>query len=526
MTYALIPWGSGGTALEVKLDRAWLDDPARVYPVTMDPEIVHNATDGDTYVMSNFFRDNSTDPEVKVGTYDGAGTNGHVCRTFLPFFTGPINGATVQQATLEATERHSWDCNYWPEPVWRITGPWDGHNMPDWSNQPPTEAGPLSGGTWVRGTCPNRTASWNVTAAAQYWAAHPGESWGLSLRATDEGNNSMYKRYASTEGGNAAVLHVWYTTAPPPPPANRPPAIPTNVRPGYLERQWTSMPTASAFYSDPDGNAGAVAFWLYKHPGTSTADVVWGGWSPVVPNNSWVTVPLPSQPDYRYYLRAIATDGQLNSVDWSPASQWFLVDTLKPNSPTSLTPANGSSGAAPTKATAVYTEPYGMAGSVYFWLTNNPAVGSPLQIIKEGWDDKTLTGVATPNGGTATFTLPTLSAGTYRVYAMAYDGLYSAQVGPNVFTVGSPPPPSSSTQHRARRRRQAPRHQRARRPRQAPRARRSLLPQLPILRLTFGCRQATVKRRSPGPRQLAMLCTAPLSPDLGYQCFRHALATG
>lgn len=30
--YALIPW-KGGTALEVRLDRAWLDDPDRQYPV-------------------------------------------------------------------------------------------------------------------------------------------------------------------------------------------------------------------------------------------------------------------------------------------------------------------------------------------------------------------------------------------------------------------------------------------------------------------------------------------------------------
>ncbi len=42
VTYALIAF-KGGTALEVRLDRAWLDDPARRYPVTVDPEI-HNTT--------------------------------------------------------------------------------------------------------------------------------------------------------------------------------------------------------------------------------------------------------------------------------------------------------------------------------------------------------------------------------------------------------------------------------------------------------------------------------------------------
>lgn len=57
--------------LEVRLDRSWLDDSARQYPVTEDPEI-HNAGFGATPTS----RQGSTGttpstPGSKVGTYDG-----------------------------------------------------------------------------------------------------------------------------------------------------------------------------------------------------------------------------------------------------------------------------------------------------------------------------------------------------------------------------------------------------------------------------------------------------------------------
>lgn len=112
VTYALIAWGQG-TALEVRLDRAWLDDPARVYPVVVDPEI-HNAAWGDdTYVMSNFSRDNSWDAELKVGTYDGGA---HIGRSYMHFSTGALAGASVQNAELHLAERHSWNCGTGPSP--------------------------------------------------------------------------------------------------------------------------------------------------------------------------------------------------------------------------------------------------------------------------------------------------------------------------------------------------------------------------------------------------------------------------
>ncbi len=102
--------------------------------------------------------------------------------------------------------------------------------------------------------------------------------------------------------------------------------------------------------------------------------------------------------------------------------------------PTSLTPANGAVITAPSRASAVYSEPYGWAGHMYFWLLDGAG-----KTLKEGWDDATMAGRTTSNGGTATFALPTLGVGTYSVYAMAYDGALSPQVGPNTFKVAAAP---------------------------------------------------------------------------------------
>lgn len=84
VTYALIPYGKG-TALEVRLDRAWLDDPARTWPVVVDPQLDVATYPDDTYVMSGFHRDSSYDAELKVGTYNGGSQVG---RSYVRFDTG------------------------------------------------------------------------------------------------------------------------------------------------------------------------------------------------------------------------------------------------------------------------------------------------------------------------------------------------------------------------------------------------------------------------------------------------------
>ena len=414
--YALIPW-KGGTALEVRLDRAWLDDPGRQYPVTVDPDIHHAAWGDDTYVMSGFYRDNSYDAELKVGTYDGGY---HIGRSFVRFDTGAFAGATVQHAEMHLAERHSWNCGYWPEHAYRVTGGWNGRNMPDWSNQPPVDPNGV-GGTWEGTICGSRTAKWNVTGMAATWAAAGQPEASVSLRATNESDNNRWKKYASTEAGAPPALHVWY---------QRPPAIASGVTPANHTVFGTPTTSVSAVYGHPDGVAGQLAFGVWNLQN----QLVWSQWSGSLCSGCRATYNVPALPDNWYYVMVIGWDGSQYSggnaaPTWSP-QQWFFIDTLAPAFPSSLTPASGATAGSPVPVSAVYSEPYGFAGRVIFQV-NNAAGQMAVPQAVSGY---------VGSGQTATATMAPLSPGSYTLYAWSYDDRQLAGwTGGWAFTVAAKP---------------------------------------------------------------------------------------
>ncbi len=176
VTYALIP-SAKGTALEVRLDRAWLTDPARVWPVVVDPQLTVNTDGDDTFVMSGFHADNSHSLELKVGTYDGGA---HVGRSFVRFNTTLINAKVVNSAQFHIGESHSWNCtSAWPT-VHRATVGWAGGSMQDWPGAS-FDANPAGGVISANGACEGLTVVYDVTSAATFWAANPTQSFGLVL---------------------------------------------------------------------------------------------------------------------------------------------------------------------------------------------------------------------------------------------------------------------------------------------------------------------------------------------------------
>lgn len=217
VAYALIPYGKG-TALEVTLtDRAWMDSPDRVWPLVVDPMVHAVRTLGDdTYVMSNFNRNNSGDLELKVGTYDGGA---HIGRSLARFDTSPLFGAGITAATLYAYERHSWNCGVGVGPVFRVNEGWSGADT-RWGG-PATDPNQATGGWYPGGgSCPNRLAYWNVLPQVTKMASLHEGLGAFSFRAFNEGDNNQYKKFRSFEAGNGPYLSVDYNAAiaPGPPP--------------------------------------------------------------------------------------------------------------------------------------------------------------------------------------------------------------------------------------------------------------------------------------------------------------------
>ncbi|MEU4765681.1 polymorphic toxin-type HINT domain-containing protein [Actinosynnema sp. NPDC023794] len=130
--YALSRHGST-TKLRIELDTAWLEDPARVYPVVVDPTIRDHTDSDDTYVMTNAPAYPSwSESELKVGTYDGGG---HVAASFLHFNEAfnNLRNHYVLGATLNLHEIYSYCCPAQARElhVQRVTSPW-GTEVASW----------------------------------------------------------------------------------------------------------------------------------------------------------------------------------------------------------------------------------------------------------------------------------------------------------------------------------------------------------------------------------------------------------
>ncbi len=109
VTYALVRTG-GGWALRMTLDSRWLDDPARVFPVTVDPTAVWNYNDdADTFVQTGYSTSNYTSTELRAGTYDG-GSN--IAATYLSFssLSSDLAHDTIYGATLFMDNIWSYSC--------------------------------------------------------------------------------------------------------------------------------------------------------------------------------------------------------------------------------------------------------------------------------------------------------------------------------------------------------------------------------------------------------------------------------
>lgn len=201
VTYSLVTKGKQ-VALEVQLDRAWLNDPARIWPVIVDPTTTSYYTDpDDTYVQSWYPADNSGDTQLKVGTYNGGADK---ARSFMHFGTTAVNGKIISSARLKMYEYHSYSCDPRPVSVHRVTQGWWGVTMTGYPGASldgtPLDTLNIAKG-WGAG-CPAGWVDFNVTAAVASWASG-GNNFGLALQA-DEGDSYGWKKFYSSESGNGS----------------------------------------------------------------------------------------------------------------------------------------------------------------------------------------------------------------------------------------------------------------------------------------------------------------------------------
>jgi len=222
LTYEIVR-DDAGTALKVSADQAWLSDPARVYPVTIDPDVSTVDDNGDVYVDS----DTTTGSSTQNGNDLGVGLEGtNKMRSFMHFGDFGLAGAALGHITdvklhlyltyaknCTATESYS---VYLATEAWTVAnlstaalpGPGTGSAIGTWSGVSPSSAcsnNPINHnlGTWQSvSLAPQTFVNWSVDSSTNL---------GLALRAS-ETDTAAFKRFdsANWSGGQGPYLEVTY----------------------------------------------------------------------------------------------------------------------------------------------------------------------------------------------------------------------------------------------------------------------------------------------------------------------------
>jgi RHS repeat-associated protein len=300
----------GQPALRVTAGRAWLDDPARVYPVTIDPTTYMGNT-GDTYVVNTSTADQSGDNELLVGTWNGGGEKAYSFMTF-DGFNNNYNGAKMNGVWLHIFDSWAWTCT--PKPFWvnAITQPWvvnssktypgpsfDGNALGSVTANPGVACTNTSGdrtvGTWM--SVPLSTGLF------QSWALN-GTNYGLAVTASQT-DSTQWKRFTSRNSSAGMALAPYLEVAYTP---NVAPQVDAQYPPsGYAAS--TLTPELLVAGHDPDAwpNPVQYDFVVYDKDGNKAAESGWtaaANWRVPAGKLSW---------GQTYQWTVLASDGFLAS---------------------------------------------------------------------------------------------------------------------------------------------------------------------------------------------------------------------
>lgn len=330
---------NGVTALVVKPDPLWFNDPKRIYPITVDPTYAVGTAYSslDTWVQSDTTTDQSASPELRLGTYNGGTVK---ARSFLNFPTAPYKDKQILDAKLFLFETWSQSCT---ASAFVVKSTQPASTAARWTAQP-TIGSQYGSASWAKGHdagCPAGRVSVPITDLVQAWSTASYATGGMALMGSETDSNS-WKRFHSSEG--SADPYISYTF-------NRPPAAPATVEPSEAVAYAAPGETSSVLYSpslrpwvrtratDPDGNTVKYVFEFYTGSGptfslkgTCTSSVYASG-------TTAGCRPAMDLPDNTLlYIRAKANDGKLDGP-WVSYNQRLRTGAATPAQPVVSCPA-------------------------------------------------------------------------------------------------------------------------------------------------------------------------------------------
>ncbi|MFC3502244.1 LamG-like jellyroll fold domain-containing protein [Micromonospora krabiensis] len=219
VTYEIVTTG-GQPALKMTLDRAWLADPARTYPVEVDPTVGPAVdpvrSDSSMYVHGS----NSTSGgnELLVGR-----SGGQNAAAYLKFgdLVSRLQYHTIYGAALSVVNFDAASCKARAVTVHPVTASWSAGT--DYSYPGPAVGGSLASRSFAHGyiglgqsqsACPAAGEMFDLGVAGrnlvQRWVNGTQANYGLSLRASTT-DSTAWKKFAGTGTANPPSLYITHT---------------------------------------------------------------------------------------------------------------------------------------------------------------------------------------------------------------------------------------------------------------------------------------------------------------------------
>lgn len=332
----------GETVLRLVPDAAWLSDPARRYPVVIDPTLDEEKAIKDTFMTQGDTGNHSGDPRIRVGKNQN--DNDRKNRGLVKFDGIGYNGATVTRALVWLHQMDAAKCESHTTALFRITAGWDDTYV-HWDSHP--DHSPPEGAQLASTSTGCQTSTWfsfedanALLPVVRGWADGSVENHGFYVKSLSEDLRNGFRKFSSREdpiGGPGVFagpkMWVWY---------NFRPRLPDSFSPASGTVSGSTQPTLRADFEDPDpaDEYGHIEFEIYR--ASNMSFVTWGVGN-TVPNHSsssW-TVPagaLSSGVEYLWRARGVDTAGAygdwpssyMSYTPWYPPTLNSVTDSPDP----------------------------------------------------------------------------------------------------------------------------------------------------------------------------------------------------
>ncbi|MDP9386714.1 MAG: PA14 domain-containing protein [Actinomycetota bacterium] len=372
-SYRLDTDPQGATVLELSVERAWLDDPARAYPVRIDPTFFQSTgREDDTYIWhpaggSYPAADRAYEWELNTGSTD----NTNYARAYMNFELGQLNGKVIDSATFHIFQKWANSCTARNVEMYRVTQGWEGHSM----TGPPG----ASVGDWLGNVamgCDSNWRSWNITGTVRNWTSNVWAQHGLMLKAQYEPLSDTLRQFKSWNASGCACdiphIDIYWTD----PPSQATPQAPSDGASLH-----TLTPTLSATASDPNGDQVQYYYRVALGADAETSVVYNSGWTP----STSITLPANTLAwNTRYYWHVYTWDGvAMTTPNWV----WsFRTTNSPPSVPTLTDPQPGAVSATATPTfSATSSDPDGDTPVKYRFSVATSDDGVSGTVVDSGW---------------------------------------------------------------------------------------------------------------------------------------------